>query len=194
MDKGFLERPRASAEAQRLYDADVERVGFVMNLSLLWAHEPTLHSGLFDLFERAAKAGGLTFRQRSVLVAACASVMGDAYCSLAWGNRLASVAGADVAGRVLRGEDDQLDADDRVLAEWARKLARDPNATAAGDVQALRDAGYDDGQIFGITTFVALRIAFATINDSLGAQPDHELLLAAPDPVLEAVTYGRACG
>ena len=47
--------------------------------------------------------------------------------------------------------------------------ARDPNSTTAADVQSLRDAGFDDGQIFAISVFVALRIAFSIVNDALGA-------------------------
>ena len=42
-----------------------------------------------------------------------------------------------------------------------------------------------------ITAFVALRVAFATVNDALGAQPDPELLERAPSLVTEAVTWGR---
>ena len=65
---------------------------------------------------------------------------------------------------------------------------RDPNATMAADIQALRDAGLDDGQIFAITAFVALRLAFSMINDSLGAQPDAELAQSLPQEVREAAT------
>jgi len=38
---------------------------------------------------------------------------------------------------------------------------------------------------------VALRLAFSTINDSLGAQPDAQLAQSLPREVREAVTYGR---
>jgi uncharacterized peroxidase-related enzyme len=188
---GFLELPQLSADVQRLYDDDVEQVGFVMNLSRLWGHLPTLQSGLADLMGQASRAGSLTSRERGVLVVACASALGDSYCSLAWGKRLARAAGADVAGSVLRGDDDRLDATERALARWARKVTRHPNSTADNDVQALRDVGYDDAQIFAITAFVALRMAFATVNDALGARPDRELSRTAPTPVRDAVTYGR---
>jgi uncharacterized peroxidase-related enzyme len=191
MSKGFLEIPEPSADVRRLYDDDVKRVGFVMNLSRLWAHQPAFHTGLFDLINQAADAAGLTFRQRGVLVVACASALGDAYCSLAWGRRLADVAGAEVAGSVVRGADDGLDRTERALADWARKITRNPNATAAPDVQVLRDVGYGDAQIFAITVFVALRAAFATVNDSLGTPPDGELLRSVPASVRDAVTYGR---
>ncbi len=70
-------------------------------------------------------------------------------------------------------------------------MARDPNATTPADIQALRDAGLDDGQNFAITAFVAPRLAFSTINDSLGAQPDAQLARSLPLEMREAVTKGR---
>ena len=76
------------------------------------------------------------------------------------------------------------------MAAWARKVARNPNATTPADIQALRDAGLDDGQIFAITTFVALRLAFSTIDDALGTAPNAQLAESLPAEVREAVTFG----
>jgi alkylhydroperoxidase family enzyme len=180
-----------SSDVQPLFADDVDELGYVMNVSKLWAHQPAMKKALFDLMGQAARAAALTFRQRGILVTSCASVLGDAYCSLAWGNKLAGEAGAEVAGCVLRGDDGPLDELERVLARWARQITRDPNATGAADVQVLRDAGYDDAQILAITTYVALRIAFSTVNDALGAQPDHALGQSVPAPVRDAVTFGR---
>jgi SAM-dependent methyltransferase/alkylhydroperoxidase family enzyme len=187
---GFLAVPPTTAGVQSLYDDDVAQQGFVMNASRLWAHLPAVHDGLFDLLGQAARAAGLTVRQRGVLVTACASTLGDSYCSLAWGKKLAGEADAALAAAVLRGED-LADPVEQALAVWARKVTRDPNGTAAADVQALRDAGFDDAQVFAITTFVALRMAFSTVNDALGAHPDAELGALVPAPVRNAVTWGR---
>jgi alkylhydroperoxidase family enzyme len=118
--------------------------------------------------------------------------LGDSYCSLAWGQKLADAAGADVAAGVLRGEDAGLDAAERALAQWARRVVRDPNGIVADDVEPLRQAGFDDGQIFAITTYVALRLAFSTVNDALGARPDQRFGTTLPEDVLAAVTFGRA--
>ncbi|MGD9703185.1 MAG: methyltransferase domain-containing protein [Acidimicrobiia bacterium] len=188
---GFLAVPASSPAVQRLYDDDVEELGYVMNSSKLWAHQPDAQIGLFGLLGQVAGAGSLSFRQRGILVTACASALGDAYCSLAWGNKLAGAAGADLAAGVLQGDDDRLERSERAMARWARKITRDPNATDAGDVQALRDAGFDDATIFAITAFVALRIAFSTVNDALGARPDHALAESVPAAVRDAVTFGR---
>ena len=190
-DASFLPLPEPAPDVQRLYDEDLEEHGYVMNTSRLWAHQPDAHDRLFELLGQVASAAGLTFRQRGILVTATASTLGDSYCALAWGNRLAGEAGADLAGAVLRGDDSRLDRSERALAGWARRVARDANATTSGDIQALRDAGYDDAQILAVTTFVALRIAFATVNDALGARPDRALGDAVPAAVRDAVTYGR---
>jgi hypothetical protein len=40
--------------------------------------------------------------------------------------------------------------------------------------------------------FVALRLAFSTVNDALGVPPDAALRSSAPDTVLDTVTFGRA--
>jgi alkylhydroperoxidase family enzyme len=162
-----------------------------MNISRLWGHQPALHDALAAVIGRSSEAASLSLRERAVLVSACASTFGDAYCSLAWGTRLAGEAGAEVAAAVLRGDDSELTPAEQALAAWARRVVRAPNATTAADVEELRAVGYDDGQIVAVTAFVALRLAFAAVNDALGAQPDAELAAAAPSAVRDAVTFGR---
>ncbi|MDQ6855935.1 MAG: hypothetical protein M3Z57_02525 [Candidatus Dormibacteraeota bacterium] len=188
---GFLSVPEQTAEAQSLFDDDVSELGYVMNSSKLWAYQPGTVDGLFDLMRKATSTNRLSVRQRGILVTACASTLGDSYCSLAWGSKLAQASDAQTASGVLRGQDDTLTPAELAMAGWARKVARDPNGTSAADVQELRDAAFGDDQIFAITVFVALRIAFSTVNDALGLCPDAALRSTAPQEVLEAVTFGR---
>ena len=79
-----------------------------------------------------------------------------------------------------------------MLAAWARRVALTPGAVTPADVDQLRDAGFDDPTIFAITLFVALRVAFSTVNDALGARPDRELVDLVPAAVRDAVTFGRS--
>lgn len=188
---GFLGVPEHTPEAQQLFDEDIVELGYVMNNSRLWAYQPATIHGIFDLLRATREATGLTYRQCGILITACASALGDSYCSVAWGSKLADHAGAGVASAVLRGDDVGLNDSERALAGWARKVTRDPNHTSPADVQELRDAGFTDGQIFGITVFVALRIAFSTVNDALGSLPDAAYRDTAPEAVLDAVTFGR---
>ncbi|MFD2092536.1 carboxymuconolactone decarboxylase family protein [Blastococcus deserti] len=190
-DVGFLRPAAPSPGAQRLFAGDRAEVGHVMNLSHAWAHLPDAHEALFRLLGEAADAAGVSFRQRGVLVAAAAAALRDPHCALAWGTRLAGETDPETAAAVLEGDDTPLDPTDRALARWARKLVHDPNATDPGDVQALRDAGFDDARIAALTLYIALRIAFSTVNEALGARPDRELFDRAPAAVRGAVTFGR---
>jgi uncharacterized peroxidase-related enzyme len=176
---------------QALFDEDLDDGGYVWNVSRLWAHQPGTVNGLFDLMSAAFKPSGLSFRQRAILVIAAASALGDSYCSLAWSAKLGQASDPALAAEVVNGGDAGLTDQEKAMAAWARKVVRDPNATTPADVQALRDAGLDDGQVFAITAFVALRLAFSTINDALGAQPDAQLAESLPAEVRGAVTFGR---
>jgi alkylhydroperoxidase family enzyme len=189
---GFLGLPSTTPEAQALFDEDMAEDGYVMNVTKLWSHNAALVTGLFDLMGQAVADQHLSFRQRGILVAACASTLGDSYCSLAWGSKLAGVSDPDLAAAVIRGSDEGLSDDERELAAWARKVAHDPNHTTTQDIGRLRSVGFSDSQVFAITAFVALRLAFSTVNDALGVGPDPALLEAAPSAVVEAIGFGRS--
>jgi uncharacterized peroxidase-related enzyme len=191
MTGSFLEEPPVTAQVQVLFEDDLKDDGYVSNSTRLWAHQPDTMNELFDLMSAAFRPSGLSFRQRGILVIAAASALGDSYCSLAWSEKLDKASDAALAAGVLTGTDAGLTDQEKAMAAWARKVAGDPNATTPADIQALRDAGLDDGQIFAITTFVALRLAFSTINDALGAQPNAQLGRSVPPEVREAVTFGR---
>ena len=189
---GFLKAPEISDAAQKLFNEDLDDHGFVMNASRLWAYEPEVHELLFDLLSTVTRHGSLSLRQRGILVAAAASTLGDSYCSFAWGSRLADEANATIAAKVLRGVDDELDDSEKALAAWARQIVSDPNGATEDNIRELQGVGFSDAQIFALTVYVAGRLAFSTVNDALGAQPDRELVENVPREIRDAVQYGRA--
>jgi SAM-dependent methyltransferase/alkylhydroperoxidase family enzyme len=188
---GFLAAPPQTPETRRLFDADLHGSGYVMNVTRLWAHLPRALDKLSDLMAETTAAGSISFRQRAVLVTAAAAELGDSYCSMAWGKKLAEATSPGLAATVIEGGSEGLSDDEKALAEWARLVARDPNAITNDHLQSLRAVGFEDGQIFAITTFVALRLAFATVNDALGTAPDQELDESLADEVRSAVSFGR---
>lgn len=176
----FLPDPEPSPAVEEFYAEDLQELGYVMNGTRLWGRHPESWEALFGLIGTATEVGGLSFRQRAVLVTATAATIRDSYCSMAWGSKFATKAGPETAAGILRGDDSGLDPQERALAAWARRVASDPNATTADDVQELRDAGFIDLQIFAITVFVAARLAFSTVNDALGSTPDRRARSIAP--------------
>jgi len=192
----FLGEPAESAGQRAMYEEDVRDDGFVWDLTRMWAHQPELHETAFEAaIAAAAKAAGLTPRERAMLVLGTASVRGDSLCATAWGRRLtgwsdAATAAATLSGAAAEGAGD-LDDRERALLRWARAIARDPNATTAGEVQALRDLGFDDPAILALTYYAALRIAFSTTNDALGAHPDRGIAERLDPEVRAAIAWGR---
>ena len=188
----FLTPAPASPALQRLLDEDVAQMGFEMNGTHLWAYQPETLASLFELLGATKRAGDLSMRELGILVTATASTLGDSYCSLAWGMKFSEMADVDTAAGVLSGDDSELTEAEAIMADWARSVVRDPNGTTQADVDRLREAGFGDAQIFAVTTFVALRLAFSTVNDALGARPDADLREIVPNAVQEVVTWGRA--
>lgn len=188
----FVSQAAPSEGSDRLAANDVEHMGFVMNTTRLWHWQPETVETIFGLAGQVTD--GFTMRERGLLVAATASTLGDSYCSIAWGGKLAKESDAATAASVLTADDEGLTEAEEAMVAWARKVVRDPNSTAQADVDALREVGYDDSKIFAMTVFVALRLAYSTINDALGAHPDAGLRDITPPEVLAAVEaggYGR---
>lgn len=187
----FLPSPAVDDTVQAMYDGDRAQMGFVMNLSGVWGHLPDAHRRVMEQLGATAEVAGLSFRDRGILIIATASTIGDSYCSLAWSRKLTDAAGVDLVRAVLAGDEGPLDARERALASWARKVAGSPGSTTAADVDELRVAGFDDAQVVAVTAFVAQRMAFSTVNAALGAAPDAQFdEVLAPD-VRAAITWGR---
>jgi uncharacterized peroxidase-related enzyme len=189
----FLGEPPRSDETERAFAEDLEEEGYVHNYTRLWAWHP----GLWDSFQKLRNdmtaSSALTERDLALLVSAAVSQLGDSYCSLPWGTRLADASDAETAGQVLANAPaPALSEREAALVDWARAVVRDPNATTGADVERLRAVGFGDREIFEATAWVAFRLAVSTVNDALGAAPDRELADAAPEPVRAAITYGRA--
>lgn len=188
----FLDEPPASAQADAVRDSAREDDGYVANFVRLWCWRPDLFKSFVDL--RLALMGSTTLsdREQAIVVAATVSAFGDSYCSLAWGSKLAKLAGDETAAGVIAGgRPDDLSAREAALTEWCRAVVRDPMTTTPEQVDALRAAGFDEREIFEATLLLGFRLAFSTVNDSLGALPDRQLADGAPIPVRDAVTFGR---
>jgi uncharacterized peroxidase-related enzyme len=189
----FLATPADTAATSRLYEDDLNEMGFVMNLSRAWAWRPEVCEGFAALRGLLTTKSSLSPQELAVMVCSTAASLGDSYCALAWGKRLAGASDPSTAAAVLRGwGGERLGPRGVALSRWTRKVVKDPNATTAEDVDELRAAGLSEQEIFEATVFIALRLAFSTVNDALGVTPDWQVAAAAPPEVRSAVTFGRA--
>jgi alkylhydroperoxidase family enzyme len=188
---GFLAPAPLDEQVRRMFDSDLSLQGYVANLTRVWAHGPESLAALSWVLRQATDTADLDPRERTVLVTATAAALGDSYCSLAFGSKLAAAAGTEAAVGVVFGDDRTLTPREHTLATWARSVVRDPSATTPAQVETLRAAGFTDRQVFAVTLFIALRVAFSTVNDALGAAPDEELMARVPHELRVAVGFGR---
>lgn len=187
----FLSEP-STAEAATYLEKERAGNGCVMNLERAWAWRPDVAEGFAIVRRQLIEQTTLTAREIALLVCTTARALGDSYCSLAWGTKLAGMRGATAAAAILCGADPAASTEREVaLRRWAEQIVRDPNGASAKQAETLRAAGLSDKEIFEATVHVAFRLAFSAVNDALGARPDHQLVGAAPAAVRAAVTYGR---
>ena len=140
-----------------------------------------------------AREAGLSIRHRLLIVLATSAARRSSYCVFAWGSKFTTELDPVTAAAVVRGETDidRLDPAETALVQWARLVAAAPHHTTRFDVERLRDTGWTDRQIFAATTFAALRVAFASVNDALGAAPYAQLAGTTPAQLRDAVDFGR---
>ena len=186
----FLSEPSPTPEVEALYDEDRVDAGYVDNLTRLWAHRPEVVTSFFATRGLLVDGSSLSTTDVTVLNAAAAAARRNSYCGLAWGSKLARETDPATAALVLGGADP---ADQRLaaLAAWARQVVVAPASATPSDVERLRACGLDDREILEATVVVALRLAFSTVSDALGAEPDLQLAESAPPEVRAAVGYGR---
>ena len=115
--------PRSEA-AERLYQESEKSEGFVMNLTRAWAWRPDVFQGFAQLRSQLMQQTSLGKRDLALLVCATAAELGDSYCCLAWGRKLAQEADAATAAAIIDGGDaPSLTPRDRALVDWARQVA-----------------------------------------------------------------------
>lgn len=182
----LLGHPVRTPDNATLADEDLETLGFVSNVSKLWMHDPTSWGTLFDAITITARGADLAISDRAIATIVATQVAGDSYCPLAWANKLGSLSDDESAVAVLRDQFDHLDDRQHAIADWARKVAQNPDGISHTDLQRLHDAGLSNPAVVRLTLFIALRLAFATVNHALGALPERAFLDHVSEPVRQA--------
>lgn len=182
--------------ATAMAESDLSGLGFVNNGTRLWMHDPAAYEDLSRLLGSTAKAAGLSMADRGLVTIVGTARAGDSYCPLAWGHKLSVETTPEVAAAVLSGSDELLDERGRALTAWARRVAGDLHPATPSELDQLREAGFEPTQILRLTLFVALRIAFSTVNGVLGARPEPAYVQLVDPVVREAWTkaFGSDAG
>lgn len=154
----------APAAARPLLEAVGQQLGVVPNLFRVVANSPAALKGYLDLSAALGK-GALPAATRERIALAVAQVNDCGYCLAAHsylGRHVAALDAAEIAAN-RRGTSHDPKADAAV--RFAARVARERGHVGDADLQALRLAGYDDGQIVEIVLHVALNTWTNYLNE-----------------------------
>lgn len=161
----------APAASQPWLQAVEKQLGSVPNLFRLVSHSPAALEGFLGLSGALGK-GSLPARTRERIALAIAEFNGCDYCLAAHtylGRHLAGLDDAEI--RANRSGSSQ-DAQAAAAVRFAVQVAKQRGHVAPADLQALREAGYDDAQVIEIVLHVALNTWTNYINSVAGTVID----------------------
>jgi uncharacterized peroxidase-related enzyme len=139
---------------------------------------------------------GMDRRRFEIATIAAARALRSTYCTAAHSGFLRDVCGDEATMLSIAQEPDgtTLDALDRAVYEFARKVASDASTVEQADVDALREAGLSDPDIADVVFAAAARSFFTRVLDGLGARLDVQTAETFSPDVLAAMVVGRPVG
>ena len=150
--------------AQPLLEAVKKQLGVVPNLFRVVANSPAALEGYLGLNGALGK-GTLDARTRERIALTVAEINGCDYCLSAHtylGKNLAKLDDAELAANREGGSSD---AKANAALRFAAKVVRERGHVSDVDVQAVKDAGYDDAQVIEIVLHVALNTLTNYVNE-----------------------------
>lgn len=164
----------APAEVRSLFDRIAARssTGTISNVWRALAPHPagleTAYASYRALLDDPAP---LTPAQAEMVVLVVSATNGCSYCVAHHGPRLAKLVGDDVARAVARDyREANIAARDRVLLDHAVAMTCEPDERGPGDLDRLREYGFDDAAILRVTELAAWYSSMNRIVLALGVE------------------------
>ena len=181
----------ASGAVKAMFEQLQGHRDYLPNYAKVYCYRPEVMAAWANLQSTIQQT--IDHRRYELVTLAAAQTINSSYCSLAHGQVLSRKYYDDHKVAAIAGDtsENPLDAADRAMMAFARKVARDTSSITQQDVDALKTHGFDDAEIFDITATAAARCFFAKISDALGAEPD-SAFMAMDSSLREVLTVGRA--
>jgi len=166
--------PKAS---QPLLEGVKKQIGSVPNLFRVAGNSPAALEGYLGLNGALAK-GTLPAQTRERIALAVAQINGCSYCLSAHtyiGKKMAKLDDEEIMAARDGGSKDPKAA---AAVRFATRVANERGHVDPNEVRALRDAGYDDGQIIEIVVHVALNTLTNYVNEVAATDIDFPVVNA----------------
>jgi uncharacterized peroxidase-related enzyme len=180
----------AAGDVRRMYEQNQARYGYVPNYAKLFSFRPQVLDAWTQL-QKSIRAT-MDLRRYELVTLAAARALRCSYCALAHGKALESqfFSTDDVTRIACETGDSPLEPAEVAIMAFAEKIVRQADSVTPEDVDALRNHGLTDSEIFDVAAAASARCFFSKLLDALGAEPDASYEALSPD-LREALTVGR---
>jgi len=177
-------------DIRAMYERQQSFWGFVPNYAKVFSHRPEI-MGLWAQLQVGIKRH-MDKRRFELITFAAAHTLRSTLCSLAHGKALTAFFSAEDVQAMARGASPaSLTAAEAAMMTFARKVARGAYLVTASDVDALKQHGFTDGEVFDIVAAVGARAFWTTVVEALGVTPEPPLLELETE-FRKTLTVGRA--
>jgi uncharacterized peroxidase-related enzyme len=162
-----------------------EKSGFVPNVFLTLAHRPDEFRAFFAYHDALMeKDSGLSKAEREMIVVATSGANRCQYCVVAHGAILRIRAkNPRVADQVaINHHKAEITPRQRLMLDFAMKVATESHAVAEADFAALRAAGFSDEDIWDIGAIAAFFALSNRMANLIGMKPNDEFYLLGRVP------------
>ncbi|MEM6584010.1 MAG: peroxidase [Pseudomonadota bacterium] len=181
---------QAPADVRDMYQRQESHWGYIPQYAKIFSHRP---EALARWGRLLAELRRYTNDRRFELVSfVVAFELRSSGCSLAHGEKLAEMIGTErVLAIASANAEKVLPLTDLAIVRFCQRLAQDPTAVTAEEVDTLRaEHGLSDAEVFDIAALAAGRCFFTTLLDGLGCHPE-AAFLDMNETLREALTKGR---
>jgi len=163
--------------------------GYVPNYAKVFCHRPEVMTRWGQLLAEIKRP--MDKRRFELVTFVAALELRNTACALAHGKVLREFfSDAEIVAIAAGRFDDTLTEAEQAMLRFARQIAKDASRVTTGQVQALKEIGYTDADIFDIAVTAAGRAFFTKVLDALGVEPDSPFL-ALDDELRRPLTVGR---
>jgi len=179
----------ANGTVADMYERQQAAWGYVPNYAKVFCHRPEVMARWGRLLAEIKRPMDKRTFELATFVAA--QELNNRACTLAHGKALREFFTDEqiVAIAVNKFGDTLTDAE-AALVRFARQVAKDASRVTSGQVQALKQFGYSDAEIFDIATTAAGRAFFTKVLDALGVEADAPFRALEPE-FREPLAVGR---
>ena len=179
----------AHAAVADMYRRQQATWGFVPNYAKVFCHRPEVMARWAQLLAEIKRP--MDKRRFELVTFVAAHELRNSACSLAHGKVLREFFSDDQISAVAEGRlDGVLDAAEQAMVRFARQVAKDASRVTARDVEALKEVGCTDAEVFDIAAAAAGRAFFTKMLDALGVQMDSPFL-GLDESLRRTLTVGR---